>query len=115
MNPLFSVIVGLEESLQIHLAAYGDKSLLLLAKEQPFGKLLLDILIGQLCDAGELFRLQLLEDMVNLILAPGAGIGRGRKAVHHIEGVHILVDIVVQCYDPLPVVGLCATGKDAEC
>ena len=63
----------------------------------------------------EYMGLNLPEDMVNLILAPGSGIGRGCKAVHHIEGIYILIDFAVQSYDPLPVAGLCTAGKNAEC
>ena len=79
MNPFLAVIVGLEEALKVDSAANGGKGLLLLAEQELLGKLFLYILVGQLCSSGKLFGLDLLKDMVYLVLAPGACIGRGAK------------------------------------
>ena len=114
MNPFLAVIVGLEEALKVDSAANGGKGLLLLAEQELLGKLFLYILVGQLCSSGKLFGLNLLKDMVYLVLAPGACIGRGRKTVHHIEGIDILINLVIKSYDPLSVAGLCTAGKNAE-
>ena len=114
VNPLIPVIIGLEEPFQVDCAAYRGKGFLLFSEKKFFGKLLLYVLVGQFCRTSKPVGLQLGQDVVNLVLAPRAGIGRGCKSIHQIEGIDILIDLVVQCYNPLPVAGLCTAGKDAE-